>query len=142
MNREQAYATLFAHVSARTPSFRVKSRKLIHWNEVAPADQPALFQTQTAQDPRKVKGQPSAWLLQGEFYLYAHSENVDVTPATLLNNLLDELEAALAPDVLNRQTLGLNFVDDCRLEGQVTTDDGLLGSQVIAIVPYIISTTM
>lgn len=142
MSRELAYATLFSWISARTPSAVVRSRKLIHWNEVAPADQPAIFQVQTGQTPNKVQGRPAAWKLDGEFYVYAHSENVDLPPVTLVNNLIDEIEAALAPDVLRRQTLGLPFVQDCRLSGTVETDDGLLGSQCVAIIPFEIITTL
>lgn len=143
MNREQIYSTLFSWVSSRMSSCKTKSRRLQHWSDVAPADMPALFLAQGPQFQTQPKGAPTQWRLTGRFYLYAHSENIDLAPATLLNTMLDELEAAFAPvGFLQQQTFGLTSVDHCRIEGEIETDEGLLGDLAIAIVPFnIIATT-
>ena len=77
------------------------------------------------------------WTLYAEFYLYAHSSDPDLAPATILNPLLDALEAALAPSPMTGiQNLGLpQMVQHAYIVGKVQTDEGVLGDQAIAIVP-------
>jgi hypothetical protein len=58
-------------------------------------------------------------------------------PATILNPLLDALEAALAPSpATGIQNLGLPaMVQHPYIAGKIETDEGVLGDQAIAIVP-------
>ena len=141
MNREAAYTALFEWVKARTTAYRVTSRRLVHWTELAQADTPALYMTQGAQQPTQPKGQPYIWRLTGSFYIYTNNNNVDVPPSSLQNALLDELEAALKPDNLQRQQLGTTFIDHFRFEGEIETDEGLLGDVTVAIVPFVMIVT-
>src|SRR5205807_469036 len=78
-------------------------------SELTPAEQPALFmrqKTETATIP--TLGAPPVWTLLVHLYLYAHGNDPYVAPATVLNPLLDAVEAALAPPAATGlQTLGL-----------------------------------
>ncbi|MBY4799898.1 hypothetical protein K6W78_07765 [Burkholderia cepacia] len=136
MNREPIYLALFAKLQA-IPGFVTTSRRLRHWNDVKPVEQPALFQVQVRENQRPRKGIPALVSFRCELYLYVNTGNAlaDVTPATELNQFMDAIEAALAPDALtNTQTLG-GTVSHCWIEGDVLTDEGALGPQAIAIIP-------
>lgn len=134
MNREPIYTALFEKV-ASLPGIVTSSRRLKHWNDVSPADQPALFQAQAGENAMVKTGFPTKWNLDVELYLYCHAGNdSDATPATDLNNLLDAIEEALKPDHSGYQNLG-GLVFDCRIDGKVETDEGTLGPQSVAIIP-------
>jgi hypothetical protein len=85
----------------------------------------------------KKLGAPIVWTLYADFYIYAYSSNPYQTPATLLNPLLDALEAALSPSpTMGIQNLGLpHMVQHVYVAGKIQTDEGVLGDQAIAIVP-------
>lgn len=133
MDREAIYNALFTKVSA-IPGLKTKSRTLQHWNDVTPSQQPALFQAQGDQIAAPMPGGPTKWTFYVSLYLYCHSTNPKAPPATQLNRLLDAIETALKADLTGYQNLrGLVF--DCSIDGKVETDEGLLGSQSIAIIP-------
>jgi hypothetical protein len=60
-----------------------------------------------------------------------------LAPGTILNPLIDALEAALAPSATTGiQNLGLpEMVQHAYIAGKVETGEGVLGDQAIAIVP-------
>jgi len=82
-------------------------------------------------------GAPIVWTLYAEFYIYVHSSDPYLAPGTILNPLLDALEAALAPaPTTGIQNLGLpEMVQHAYIAGKVETDEGILGDQAVAIVP-------
>jgi hypothetical protein len=82
-------------------------------------------------------GAPIVWTLCAEFYVYAHSGDPYLSPATILNPLLDALEAALASSpATGIQNLGLpQMVQHAYIVGKIQTDEGVLGDQAMAIVP-------
>jgi hypothetical protein len=134
--REAIFSALFNLVSA-VPGLVTTGRRLVHWSEVPPDQQPALFQAQKTQNaqPRPL-GVPTKWTLKADLYLYVNSggdsSSVSATP---LNNYLDAIEAALAPNIMSGvQTLG-GLVKHCFICGEVLTDEGTLGSQAVAIIP-------
>lgn len=135
MNREAIYQALFDKVVSAA-SFTTTSRRLEHWDEVSPGAQPALYQTQKGETQKPRKGFPALVTLHAELWVYANSGgDSDAVPAVLMNPLMDAIEAALAPDpVTGFQTLG-GTVSHCWIEGDVTTDEGLLGPQSVCIVP-------
>src|SRR5207244_8664914 len=97
ITREPSYAALFARVAAAA-DFVTAGRRLRHWSGMAPAEQPALFMRQKEEIAKvPTLGAPTVWTLIVELYLYAHSSNRYVAPATILNPLFDAVEAALAP---------------------------------------------
>ena len=135
--REPIYAALFDLV-AGAAGFVTAERRLRHWSDVAPAEQPALFMTQKSETAAvKALGAPLVWTLTVEFYLYAHSSDPRLSPATVLNPLIDAVEAALAPaPITGLQDLGLAaMVQHAMIAGKIETEEGVLGDQAIAIIP-------
>ena len=137
ISREPIYAALFALASGAA-GFVTAERRLRHWSDVGPAEQPALFQCQTREvaSVRRL-GAPTVWTLHAELYLYAHSSDPYQSPASVLNPLLDAVVQALAPDpTTGIQDLGLAAtVRHACIAGRIDTDEGTLGDQAIAIVP-------
>jgi hypothetical protein len=135
--REPIYAALWA-LAAGAAQFATASRRLRHWSDVSPAEQPALFMSEKGGHAVvKALGAPVVWTLYADFFIYAHSGDPYAAPAMILNPLLDALEAALAPaPATGIQNLGLpNMVQHAYIAGRVETDEGVLGDQAIAIVP-------
>jgi hypothetical protein len=135
--RETIYAALWK-LGAGAARFASANRRLRHWSEVAPAEQPALFMSEKGgQAATRKLGTPIVWTLYAEFYVYAHSGDPVFAPGTILNPLLDALEAALAPSpATGIQDLGLpDMVQHAYIAGNIATDEGVLGDQAIAIIP-------
>jgi hypothetical protein len=135
--RETIYAALWK-LGASAANFASANRRLRHWADVAPAEQPALFMSEKGgRATVKALGAPIVWTLYADFYVYVHSSDPYLAPATVLNPLLDALEAALAPPpTTGVQDLGLpTMVGHAYIAGRVETDEGVLGNQAIAIVP-------
>lgn len=143
MNREAIYSALFAKFSALTtggtPAFKTASRRLKHWSDTPPTDQPALFQAQGTEVPTNTPGLNQAWELHATLYLYAHTQaDPAKAPAEILNPLIDAVVAALAPDpITNKCTLG-GLVQHAWIEGAIETDEGVLGDQAVAVIPLVI----
>ena len=137
ISREPIYAALFDR-AAGAAGFVTAERRLRHWSDVAPAEQPALFMTQKSETAAiKTLGAPTVWTLNVELYLYAHSSDPYLSPATILNPLVDAVEAALAPAApTGLQDLGLAaMVQHAYIAGKIETEEGVLGDQAIAIIP-------
>ena len=137
ISREPIYAALFGLIESAA-DFAVVDRRLRHWSDVSPAEQPALFMAQkTELASVKALGASTMWTLAVELYDYAHSSDPYLAPATVLNPLLDAVEAALAPSATTGlQDLGLPAtVQHAYISGKVETDEGVLGDQAVAIVP-------
>ena len=135
--RETIYSALWT-LGAGAARFVSANRRLRHWADVASAEQPALFMSEKGGDAAiKRLGAPIIWTLRAEFYVYAHSSDPYMAPGTILNPLIDALEAALAPSpTTGIQNLGLpEMVQHAFIAGKVETDEGVLGDQAIAIVP-------
>jgi hypothetical protein len=139
INREQIYAALWTLASG-SAQYATANRRLRHWSDVSPAEQPALFMSEKGgTGVVKVWGAPTAWTLYVDFYIYAHSTDIYTPPASILNPLIDALEAALGPvnPVAGTwQNLGLpSMVQHTYVAGKIETDEGVLGDQAVAIVP-------
>lgn len=138
MNREAIYQALFDKLAA-VPGLKTKSRKLKHWTDVPASEQPALFQAQRSENAATSgNGTAVRWTLNVDIYVYVKTTGA-ASPATKLNNLLDAIETALAPDnpIRNTNTLG-GLVVHCRIDGTVETDEGNLGDQAVCIIPVVI----
>jgi hypothetical protein len=135
--REAIYAALWT-LGSGAASFASANRRLRHWADAAPTEQPALFMSEKGgRATVKVLGAPIVWTLYADFYIYVHSSDPYLAPATILNPLLDALETALAPlPATGIQNLGLpEMVQHAYIAGKIETDEGVLGDQAIAIVP-------
>ncbi|TWB20669.1 hypothetical protein FBZ89_10668 [Nitrospirillum amazonense] len=134
MAREDIHAALFARLTAAAP-FATASRRVRLWNDLSPAQQPALFLMSRGEEVTRRDTLPAHRVLRVDILLYAQAPDDETAGAVVLNPLLDAVEAALRPPPgQDKQTLG-GLVHDCWIEGQVTTDEGALGSQAVAIVP-------
>ncbi|HTV87997.1 MAG TPA: hypothetical protein VME41_03180 [Stellaceae bacterium] len=137
IRREEIYQALFT-LAAGAGGFATAERRWRHWSEVTPAEQPALFMRQRSElADVKVLGAPIVWQLAVELCIYAHSSDPYRSPASILNPLVDAVEAALAPPAATGlQTLSLPaFVQHACIAGKIATDEGALRDQAIAIVP-------
>jgi hypothetical protein len=135
--REAVYAALWS-LAAGAAEFATASRRLRHWSDVSPAEQPALFMSEKGSVAKlKALGAPVIWTLYADLYLYAHSSDPYRAPAAVLNPLVDAVEAALAPVAATGiQDLGMPaVVQHAYIAGKIETDEGTLGDQAIAIVP-------
>lgn len=134
-SREAIFAALFARVSASS-GLRTASRTLKAFDDTAPAEQPALFQTEGKQGATTVRGQPTKWTLRAELVLYVHKATCgqdDVVVA--LNTEVDAIVASIDREpATGLQSLG-GLVHDCRIAGDIETDEGRLGVQAVAIIP-------
>jgi hypothetical protein len=137
IQREPIYAALWL-LASNAAAFVTANRRLRHWTDVAPAEQPALFMSEKGgQAVVKALGAPVIWTLSADLFVYAHSSDPYQAPATILNPLVDALEAALAaPAATGVQQLGLpGMVQHAYIAGRVETDEGVLGDQAVAVVP-------
>lgn len=137
IEREAIFSALWS-LAAQSADFATAARRLRHWSEVSPAEQPALFMSQKGGAATvKALGAPVVWTLSADFYLYAHSSDLFTAPASILNPLIDALEAALMPaPTTGLQDLGLpGMVQHALIVGKVETDEGVLGDQAVAVVP-------
>jgi hypothetical protein len=136
-SREAIFAALFAQISTAT-GFVTTSRTLLHWTDVPPQNQPALFQSEGKQRADTVRGQPTKWMFEAELAIYVHAASLPpgVTDVvSVLNAQIDAVIAALARDpVRGVQTLN-GVVGDVRIQGEVVTDEGRLGQQAVALIP-------
>jgi hypothetical protein len=135
--REAIYSALWL-LGSGAGTFASANRRLRHWADVAPAEQPALFLSEKGGHAAvKAQGAPIVWTLYADFYIYVHSDDPYAAPATILNPLLDALEQALAPSsATGIQNLGLpDMVQHAYIAGKIETDEGVLGDQAVAIVP-------
>jgi hypothetical protein len=136
MKREAIYKALFSLLQDKIDSVTTFERVLAHWDDVSPAMQPALFMTQGTQSASQATGLPTKYTLNAKLWLYTHRDTSNEIPSVTINNILDELDAAIAPPVgpSFKQTLG-GLVEHCWISGDIETDEGTLGVQSVAIVP-------
>lgn len=132
INREPIYAALFSLLGG-SAGYVTKSRRLLHWTDVPPEQQPALFLAQRNELAATERGKPTRWTLNVDVYVYARTDGSN-PPGPIINPLLDAIDAALAPNVDGVQTLG-GLVHWCRIDGAIETDEGTLGDQAVAIIP-------
>jgi hypothetical protein len=144
IDRERIAVALFATVSGAA-RFVTTNRRLRHWSDVLPPEQPALFMSEKggeATTEGRTFNMPVIHTLHFDFYIYAHSSDPYRSPAMILNPLIDAVELALSPtfapdgSITGFNTLGLDgMVMWARVHGKVATDEGVLGDQTFAIVP-------
>jgi hypothetical protein len=105
------------------------------------ASQPALFLRETEEELEYRNIILQLQTLRAEVWIYARAgEDPNVTAGTVLNNLLDSIQAAMAPDdpSTGRFTLG-GLVEWCRLEGHVDKEPGDLDGQAMAVAEILIT---
>lgn len=139
MNREVVYGGVFDWLHDRVGNDVITwSRRLKHWSDVPEIQQPAVFLAQNGEQLDRLR---AVWTLRMDVYVYANTGgDEDAVTATEMNRVVDKIADALRP----RRELGeteqtLNgLVMDCRIEGKIETDAGVLGAQSVAIIPLVI----
>lgn len=141
MTREPIYAGLFGLMAA-LPGVVTASRSLRHWADVPAEQQPALFMAQQSEQPQTRTGQPPAWTLSVDIYVYCRAV-AGLPPAAVLNPILDAIEGAFVlHPITGKHTLpGIDGVEWARIDGAIETDEGTLGDQTVAIIPIRILAT-
>lgn len=136
--REQVFQALFARMQT-VPGITSYSRRMTLPHQVHPGDQPVLMQweqpeitrIQTALPPKRVW---EAWIV----IAFTNNDN-SVAGATIINPLLEAVEAALAVDDFGRNVCSLGgLVHYARIEGNIVketgdTDPSGLGGAVVPI---------
>lgn len=146
MNSEVIYQALFNRLSG-IEGIKTTSRRLKHFNNVAPDERPALFVTQGNQTEAPVKGLDAKVELGAEVYVYIHESDPTIPPSVQLNQMIDQVRAKLVPDhpdICEYQTLG-GLVEHCWIEGTIEVFEAvenMLDNQGIAIIPIRILTTI
>jgi hypothetical protein len=135
MTREDIYNALFDLISNSCNGLGVKtfSRNLKDFLDVDASIQPAIFQVQVAENSKQVLKIPAIWTLEAEIWIYINTSNDPKKPrSSLLNPILDALEAAMPPNEPNGpQTLG-GLVSHCWFNN-ISTHEGFLGEQLVSI---------
>jgi hypothetical protein len=143
MNREAIASALFALVQG-SASFATASRRVKLWTDVSSADKPAIFMAEHGETyVRKGEALPAVITMDVELLIYIDAgKDQSVTPITVLNPLIDAVDAALAPSpVTGKQTLG-GLVTHCWIEGKVMKDPGDLDGDGVAVIPIKILTNI
>jgi hypothetical protein len=139
-SREDAYSALWDKLTALAP-WTTASRKLRHWADVSPMEQPALFMTTGQVQYQTITGTTPRKTLSGKLYVYVNTTGAEA-PGPILNDLLDAIDSAFAISPINgRCNLGVAGVEWARIEGTIETDEGTLGDQAVAIIPFAILIT-
>lgn len=142
---EDIYAALFATVS-QASGLVTRSRRYRHYEDVSPAEKPALFQREPEREATQTLGLPPKWILRASLLIYVYSDTAndpERAPSTLLNQMVDSVIATLAPDTIDRLTFG-GMVSYCRIAtgGKIIHDEGLLDPHGIAVIPIEILATI
>lgn len=139
MNREPILAALFAKLSG-VPGVATASRVVRHFSDVAPIEQPALFLSPAFQDAQRSRGLPTKWTIRVDVYLYINRLTSEI-PDTVMNGILDAIEAALTPpQAAEVMTLG-GLCEHCWIEGSISIDVGAMGNQILCEIPIHILVT-
>jgi hypothetical protein len=118
-----------------TTGFLTTGRRVIPWNQVT--SQPALFLRGAEEDLEYTETILQVQTIDAEIWMYSNAgQNPNAVPETALNNLMDAVQSAFAPDYAGtgRFTIG-RLVHWCRIEGRVIKDPGDTSGQAIALIP-------
>lgn len=136
--RETVMGALFALLSP-TPGFASVSRRMTLPAQVAPADQPALMLWEQPETERIRTAAPPRHLYEVWAVIVFTNPDPTIAGATIINPLLDALEAQLAVDDFGRNVCSLGgLVHYARVEGTIIketgdTDPSGLGGAVVPI---------
>lgn len=142
-SRASIFTALFNLLSGVT-NFVFKSQRFTIWTDLSPEQYPTLILV----EPNEHYGWPAEVLIKNTLrataviYLNASADE-SVAPIQDLDNLLDAIDAAMAPSTgmdkaIGRQTLG-NLVYNCRIEGEVVKASGDLDNVSLLVVPIVIT---
>lgn len=135
MSRETAYVALFALLSILKTNglVRLCDRRARLLDGLSASELPALFMAVDHQQITRQAGQPPKRQLAAKVYLYASNPDRHRPAGVILNDLIDAVEAALAPPVADAvQQLG-GAVAHAWIEGPIQIFEGPDGQRAAAI---------
>ena len=137
VTREQVMQALFALLQS-TGSFVTVSRRNRNPEGLTPAQCPALFLLEDAEEPKRksLNMPPVRELTVKAIFYHDCGTDENAVPSALINAVLDALDAALLPDNLQTGfcTLG-GLVFAIYISGSVTKAPGDITGKSLAIVP-------
>lgn len=150
-SRERISAALFKLIQDATydPPIAVFQRKYVTSADLGTANLPAVIMLVKSEIAKmKGHGLPVEWMIEAQIFIFVSTTDIDPAnqPETILNNILDAIEAAILPPLRtgqlagNRQTLG-GLVYDCRINGTIERDPGFTSGIGAAAIPIEITTT-
>ena len=154
VDRELLFSTLFDRLNS-IPDFAYKSRLFKTYDDLPIDSQPALIMCKGQEEIIATKGLPPIWKLDGNIYVYCRNDfDTSVSPSIQLNNLLQKIEQAFERQPNEVNSASANFINSldytttlnglcisCTIFGRIITDEGTLGNQAVAMVPFEITTT-
>lgn len=141
--RESISAAVFKLLQAiqTSPAIATFSRRYIDSTALGTANLPAVELLVKSEDAiRKGMGIPIEWKVTAHVFVFVSTTDTDTEPDTVMNNILDAIEAAVAPDRTGYQTLG-GLVVNCRINGTIERDPGFMSGVGAAAIPIEITTT-
>lgn len=141
--REAIMEALFSLVSG-SASFATAARRLKLWGDVASTDKPALFMCERGDEYKGAERYtPPTVTMNVDLFIYIDAgKDQSIIPASILNPLIDAIDAALAPSPsTGRQTLG-GLVSHCYIDGKILKDPGDLDGDGVAVIPVKILATV
>jgi hypothetical protein len=132
-----AFVNLFQVGGGPIAPFVSVSRRLEHWDDVTPSDQPALYVIKHSEDVvRRKENLPSVTTFKITLMIYIRTgDDQTSVPAETVDTILDAIDTALTPDIMtNRLTLG-GLVSHAFISGEIRIEPGDIDGQGIIIVP-------
>lgn len=135
--RETIYGALFTQLKTAA-GFKVVSRRVRLWDQLKSDERPALIMIEPRENyVQNATGQPQEATLHVNLLLIAdvqqNRETESMPPISIINPLIDAVEAALAPSPVTwAQTLG-GIVSHAWIEGEIMKDSGDLDGTAIAL---------
>lgn len=138
MNRETVASALYTRLQT-IDGIKMFGRRPIPWDQIAPAERPALFLAVGDSENISPPGNFQRWRLSFIAYLYVWDEGAD-GPGVQLNDYLDKIDKALARSSSDK--LGVGVETATTLGGavhyaqitSVMTDEGSFQNFGVAIV--------
>ena len=155
LNREQLFSTLFTRL-ALINGFSTISRIFKTWDDLEPSQQPALIMTKGSESVENMRGFPPKWTLNGTIYIYCRNDqDPNISPSIQLNQLITLVEAAFDRTATESAVANAPYMDSpsdylttlgglCShawITGTIQTDEGVLGQQAVALIPFEIVAT-
>ncbi len=136
MSREAAYTALFALLQTlQGAPFQLIDRKLQLLEAINSPQMPALFMTVNKQTVATRPGVPPRRTLRANVFIMVESADANIASGIVLNNLIDQVEAALAPTLFQpQQTLG-GIVAHAWIEGTIDIYEAIKTQRAAALIP-------
>lgn len=141
-NKETIFSTLYTRMT-EVSGVLTSGRKVRHYDDVQPVEQPALFIEQVSSDIQSRPNGPGKQTLKANVILYAWSDS-DLGPMPIINGLVDQVEGLMKrypTEPAPSQTTTLSGTVASAQVVNVEYAGGNLGNQGVAIVSIEMLTT-